>query len=70
MSFPSRTEAVEVAGEPPLLLVQVIELRVAAGNRRGIAADLLGEPLPHAAQMLRDLPLQGGEASFGYGRHG
>jgi len=68
--FAIRAEAVEVAGEPPLLLVQVVELRVAARDRRGIGPDFRGEALAHSAQMLCDLPLQGGEVSFGYGRHG
>src|SRR5204862_1461531 len=50
----TRAEAVQIAGEPRLLLVEVIELRIAARNRRRIVPDLRGESAPEVLEVEPD----------------
>src|SRR5207249_3669168 len=49
-----RADPVQVAGEPRLLLVEVIELRVAPRNRRRIVPDLRGERAPAVFEVELD----------------
>src|SRR5258708_33776020 len=53
--FPGeRADSIELPGEPGLLFVEVIELRVAPRNRRGIVPDLRGERAPAVFEVERD----------------
>src|SRR5690349_20386110 len=77
LGAPSRlgvADPLQLACEPDLLLVQMIELRVAPGNRRRIAADFRSEGAPPRVQVLPDGLAQRGERhqvlSFGSTRRG
>src|SRR6266702_6600219 len=57
--FGERGDSIELAGEPRLLLVKMVELRVAARNRRGVVADLLVDRFLSAEQISLDFLPQG-----------
>jgi len=69
--FGERVDSIELPGESRLLLVKMIELRVAARNRRGLASDLLADNALAATQIVPNLPpqrLQGRQLFFAVDR--
>src|SRR5437016_10790750 len=69
--FGERGDSIELAGEPRPLLVKMIELHVAARNRRGVASDLLADNALAATQLVPNLlpqRLQGRQLFFAVDR--